>query len=103
MAKEKGFATNRSGDKFLLSLFEDDLRYDIRKEIPKIKCPWLIIHGDADDRIPPGRARECYELATCKKRLIVYKGAPHTSRFSKEEFARVFEDIRDFLDEMELG
>ena len=95
IAKKNGFFVGGHG-KYMLALFEDDASYDLKKEIPKIKCPWLIFHGEADKYIAVSNALDGYKLATCKKKLVIYKGEKEHV-FQKKTFAKSFLEIKKFL------
>jgi dipeptidyl aminopeptidase/acylaminoacyl peptidase len=45
--------------------------------VPKIKCPTLVIHGDADSVVPVSQGHRIYELLKCEKSLHIIKGAGH--------------------------
>ena len=47
------------------------------KEIGKVRCPLLIIHGDSDTVIAPWHGRKLYELANEPKKYVPIPGANH--------------------------
>ena len=47
--------------------------------------PLLLVHGLADDRLPPDCSRLLHELAGDPKRLELYEGATHSLRQRREE------------------
>jgi uncharacterized protein len=46
-------------------------------EAPKIKVPWLLVHGSEDDVVPIQESREIFARAGEPKQLIELKGANH--------------------------
>ncbi|MEM4699722.1 MAG: alpha/beta fold hydrolase [Candidatus Nezhaarchaeales archaeon] len=52
--------------------------------ISSVACPVLILHGEADELIPPSQAEELYRLARGPKRLRIVKGAGHKLRLYAE-------------------
>ena len=47
------------------------------KDIRKVHCPLLIIHGDSDTVIPTWHGRKLFALANEPKRFVVVPGADH--------------------------
>ena len=61
-----------------------------------IKCPALIVHGDADDIVPLNQSRKLLiSLGSKEKELKIIKGAPHTMRGKPMEEAH--NKIANFL------
>lgn len=63
--------------------------YNIRKAsgleaVKKSSVPILFIHGDQDQFVPPGMAKELYEAAECEKELLIIKGAGHAQAQDKD-------------------
>jgi len=53
-------------------------RFPNLKRIPQVKCPLLIIHGEADTLIPPSHGRRLFEAATVSdKQFLGIPGAGH--------------------------
>ena len=53
-------------------------RFPNLKRIPHVKCPLLVIHGEADTLIPPSHGRKLVEAATvADKRFLSIPGAGH--------------------------
>lgn len=50
---------------------------DFRQDLPAIKVPALIIHGDADKIVPIDSSAEKTSAALPHARYIIYQGAPH--------------------------
>jgi len=42
-----------------------------------VKCPVLILHGDADAVVPVGEAHELHDSLSGAKRLSILKGGDH--------------------------
>ena len=59
--------------------FMDDMaRIDsVLNEAPKIKVPWLLVHGTEDDVVPPEESREIFARANEPRQLIELNGANH--------------------------
>lgn len=68
---------------------------DFRDDLPKIKVPTLVIHGDSDGVVPfEGSGKRTHE-AVAGSELVVVEGAPHGFNVSHaEEFNRA---LLDFL------
>ena len=47
------------------------------KDIRKVHCPVLIIHGDSDTVIPPWHGKRLYDLADEPKKFVSISGADH--------------------------
>jgi pimeloyl-ACP methyl ester carboxylesterase len=43
----------------------------------KVVQPWLLIHGGADDVVPPQDSRDAHAAATCAKRLLEIPATGH--------------------------
>jgi len=67
-----------SGRKIKKEFFNDISKYDVCSAVEKIRCPLLVIHGDADKMIPSEDAHCIYERANEPKRLEVIKGGNHS-------------------------
>lgn len=68
---------------------------DFRAELPRLRVPTLLIHGDRDASAPleiTGR-RAARMIPDC--RLEIYEGAPHGLMFT--HMARLHKDLLDFL------
>lgn len=52
-------------------------RYDSVAKIPRIRVPLLVMHGDADESVPPWMGRHLYELASEPKTFVAFPGASH--------------------------
>jgi hypothetical protein len=59
--------------------YMDDLRKigSVIKEAPKIKVPWLLVHGIEDDVVPISDSREIFAKANQPKELYELPGANH--------------------------
>jgi pimeloyl-ACP methyl ester carboxylesterase len=74
--RHRGF-TFYNGRRLNVSLLDDLERIKLSESARKIKCPVLILHGDADEVV---RVEEAYELYRClpnSKRLTILRGADH--------------------------
>jgi len=47
------------------------------RELPKVRCPVLVIHGEADQTVPPWHGRKLYQLAPDPKLSYWVPGAGH--------------------------
>ena len=47
------------------------------EQVKKSQTPTLFIHGDEDSVVPVSMAKKLYKYASCKKELLVTKGANH--------------------------
>lgn len=53
-------------------------RLDIAKAAVRVRAPWLIIHGDADEAVPVEQASDLYQATEKKAVLKVIPGGGHT-------------------------
>ena len=53
-------------------------RLDIAKAAARVKCPWLIVHGEADEGVSVENARELELASRGHARLVVIPGGGHT-------------------------
>ena len=92
MVNTKGFAERefgmvKPGEGFmwddsncpLSQSYMDDLRKigSVANEAPKIKIPWLLVHGTEDDVVPIADSREIFAKANQPKELREIPGANH--------------------------
>lgn len=72
------------------------IRFDSEKEIGKIACPKLVIHGIRDEIVPFRLGKTLYETAPSPKSFYAVPGAGHNDLFwiAGEEYGR---KVRDFL------
>lgn len=91
-AQQKGYAISRSkpDKRYPLSIFEGHRKYQILKQVPKVKVPLLITHGDADNSIPLKQANEIYDAANKPKKLVILKGEPHV--YTDAGFKKAFKE-----------
>jgi pimeloyl-ACP methyl ester carboxylesterase len=74
--RARGFTTY-NGQRLNATLLDDLERIDVPASARKIRCPVLILHGDADEVVP---VKEAYELHDClpnSKRLVIFEGSDH--------------------------
>jgi putative redox protein len=74
--REQGF-TIYNGRRLNVSLLEDLERIDVVESARKVKCPILILHGDADEVVP---VEDAYELNAClsdSRCLSILKDGDH--------------------------
>ena len=82
--------------KALIDCNRADLETDFRSELPRIKVPTLIIHGDKDVSAPvdfTGK-RTASLIPDC--RFIVYVGAPHDLMLTHID--RLHDDLMAFVE-----
>ncbi len=49
--------------------------------IARVRCPILLVTGEADAKISPEYSRRIFDAATCEKRLLILPGAGHDDVF----------------------
>ncbi|MSP41682.1 MAG: alpha/beta fold hydrolase [Deltaproteobacteria bacterium] len=74
--REEGL-TYYNGRQLNRTLLEDLEKIDVVAAAKSIRCPVLILHGDADQVVPVAEAHELNGCLTTKTRLTVYPGADH--------------------------
>jgi len=79
------------------AFYDEFFTLNIPAAIQKYRRPLLIIHGEKDEAVPLGDARELYRFARKPKKLVVIKGADH--RFSKtKHFRKLLKTIQTFIE-----
>lgn len=86
------FASQRSTVECIRSFSETDFRTDI----PNIKVPTLIIHGDSDKIVPKEVSSDKTAELIKGSQYIVYEGAPHGLFLTHKE--QLNSDIIDFME-----
>lgn len=51
--------------------------FDSLEKLPRVACPLLVIHGDADDVVPYELGRQLFETARGEKEFLAVPGAGH--------------------------
>jgi pimeloyl-ACP methyl ester carboxylesterase len=74
--RDQGF-TIYNGQRLNVSLLEDLERLNVVESARRVKCPILILHGDADEVVPVEEANELHECLNNSKRLSILQGCDH--------------------------
>jgi dipeptidyl aminopeptidase/acylaminoacyl peptidase len=75
------------------------LQFSAVMRVDQVTTPLLILHGEADVRVPVLQGREYYVLLAERGktvRMVTYPGAPHFPRLA-EQRRDVFKEIQDWL------
>jgi pimeloyl-ACP methyl ester carboxylesterase len=72
----RGFTTY-NGQRLNATLLEDLEHIDVPASARKIRCPVLILHGDADEVVPVKEAHELHDCLPNSKRLVIFEGSDH--------------------------
>lgn len=78
--EEKGYIIKEKDGKqfkFPKEYFEFRKKVNQKEMLSVIKCPVLIIHGDADDTVPLDNSKEAMEYLSEKSKLEIIKGGTH--------------------------
>lgn len=73
-------------------------RFENLRKIPKVTCPVLVIHGEADSLIPPRHGERLFAAATSRKAYLPIPRAGHNELYSwltPEHKARILEFLRE--------
>ncbi|MBB5351482.1 pimeloyl-ACP methyl ester carboxylesterase [Haloferula luteola] len=70
---------------------------DMLLEIERIEAPYLLIHGTADDVVPPSDSEDALESAADPKHAVWIEGAGHM--FSEESYEEIVDAINDWFEE----
>ena len=84
LAAKQGWVPYKSwqlGREFIESINQ----YVLYDELKKIKCPTIILHGDADEEVPVAQAQKAFDLLQSKKEIHILKGADHCFRNGQEK------------------
>lgn len=80
-----------------LNFYEDRKNYNMKKFVPRIKCPMLIIHGDKDEVVPLAHAKLYYKLVNKPKKLVIIKGAGHLF-INKNDIKKILTELNKWFD-----
>lgn len=95
--RERGYTTY-NGQRLNVSLLEDLEKLDVPTTARRIRCPVLILHGDADEVVPVAEAYELHEILAGPKRLAIFKDTDH--RFADPQVMRqAMTEALDWLSE----
>lgn len=83
--RERGFTTY-NGQRLNLALLDDLEKLNVPATVRQIRCPVLILHGDADEVVPVAEAYELHDSLSATKRLAIFKDTDH--RFSDPRIMR---------------
>jgi dipeptidyl aminopeptidase/acylaminoacyl peptidase len=75
------------------------LQFSAVMRVDQVTTPLLILHGEADVRVPTFQGREYYVLLAERGktvRMVTYPGAPHFPRLA-EQRRDVFKELQDWL------
>jgi pimeloyl-ACP methyl ester carboxylesterase len=59
-------------------LVQNGDRLDVLANAARVKAPWLIVHGEADETVPVGDAHTLFAVGGPRTELCVIEGASHT-------------------------
>lgn len=103
---EEEFGTETAGEGFmwgdedcpLSTAFRDDMLAinSTADACGEVRCPWLMIHGDADDVVLPEDTDTAFAAAKCKKERVILDGYTHSFAESPEVVAK---HAADFIEE----
>lgn len=74
--RDRGF-TQYNGQRLNVSLLEDLERLNVAQSARNVKCPVLILHGDADEVVPVSEAFELRDSLAGPKQLSILSGTDH--------------------------
>ena len=81
-----------------MSIYENvALHYNVQEELPKLKIPILILHGDQDQTIPSDFAHLLHKLFPNSK-LIIYSNLSHGINYEIPQ--TVGKDITEFIENL---
>jgi fermentation-respiration switch protein FrsA (DUF1100 family) len=73
----------RLGTPLLAEVTEHHLgRYNLRAAAGTLLCPWLIVHGDADETVPFAEAEQLHAASEERAELLPIEGGTHTFNVS---------------------
>jgi len=81
----------------LSQAFLDDMRAiaSVLPQAARVGVPWLLVHGTADDVVPPRDSRDARAAAGATAELVELEGADHV--FTSPHDARMAELVADWL------
>jgi len=73
----------------LSQAFKDDLHAlgDTLGAAREVRAPWLFVHGDADDLVPPEDTDAAFAVAREPKHRVIIRGGDHSFEHSREAVA----------------
>jgi uncharacterized protein len=82
----------------LSKTYVNDLQFihDTLSAAEAVTQPWLLIHGDSDDIVPPKDSRDAFNAAICeRKKLLVIPEAGHS--FDDKSYTQIIQTIDEWL------
>ncbi len=84
--KKKGFATfavrikedKRAPRILSYNFMKDGMKYNLAKTVKKVRCPIIIVHGNADKNVLLDHAYILFRNANMPKEMVIIEGAAHT-------------------------
>lgn len=67
----------RVGKAFLQEQLDEPERHDLRRQAARIRCPLLIVHGDADTTVPVAAANDIADAAESPVQVKIIAGGDH--------------------------
>jgi dipeptidyl aminopeptidase/acylaminoacyl peptidase len=98
--KRKGYVISQYGYKITKKYIEDSLKYDLEKEISKIKIPTLFIYGEEDYIVPPFEGLKFYKKIKAPKKIVILKNLDHyfSNEITQKEIIKItFNWIKKWL------
>jgi pimeloyl-ACP methyl ester carboxylesterase len=75
--RDRGYITY-NGRRLNVSLLADLDTLDVLRRTQQVRCPVLILHGEADEVVPVAEAHELHNCLTGSKRLSIFTGIDHS-------------------------
>ena len=79
---------------------EDRDKYDVIKDVKKIKVPIILIAGEVDDVVLPKYVKEIFDSANEPKNFIILSGIGHDYRYNDDEIKLVNKEILKLMKKM---
>ena len=85
------------GKKLLKRYYDEFFTLDVLGRLRKFRKPVLVVHAENDEAVPMKDAKELFQAAGGKKKLVVIRDADH--RFSKKRhFLKLLHVVNKFID-----
>jgi fermentation-respiration switch protein FrsA (DUF1100 family) len=69
---------------------------DLFDEASRVRAPWLLVHGTADDVVLPRDSRDGHAAAGGPKKLVEVDGAEHS--FDEASYPIVIDTVAEWLE-----
>lgn len=82
-----------------ISYYEDTTRYDVIKDVKRVRGPIILIAGELDSSCAPESIKEIFDNANDPKKFVIIPGIGHDYRYNSNEVKLVDEEVLKLISE----